>query len=95
MQELWDLFEFEELAEPSEEKTKELLLALSHDAQMGSTRARTIQFHDTVIGQPVVVLVDSGCSASFLAESVASKFSHLQCSPLQASVKIANGHLMR
>jgi len=95
MQELWDLLALEESPDSSEEPTEQLLLALSHDAQMGSQSHRTIQFQGTIHGKPVVVLVDSGSSASFLAASVADQLPHLEHSPVKASVKIANGQLLR
>lgn len=41
------------------------------------------------------MLVDSGSSTSFLAASIASQLPHIQCSPIQPSVKIANGQLLR
>lgn len=73
MKELWDLLALEELPNTNEEETTDqLLLALSHDAQMGSQGHQTIQFRGVVHGKPVVVLVDSGSSASFLAASIAT-----------------------
>jgi hypothetical protein len=43
MQELWDLLPFEDSIEyPNEEPTEQILLALSHDAQMGSHGTKTI-----------------------------------------------------
>ena len=95
MQELWDLLALEELPESSEEPAEQLLLALSHDAQMGSHSHRTIQFQGTIHGKSVVVLVDSGSSSSFLAASVADQLPHLPRSPVTVSVKIANGQLLR
>lgn len=45
MQELWDLLPFEDSIEsPDKEPTEQILLALSHDAQMGSHGTKTIQF---------------------------------------------------
>lgn len=71
MQELRDLLALDEFQEsPEEEQAEQILLALSHDAQMGSHSVRTIQFQGTVYGKPVVVLVDSGSSSSFLAASI-------------------------
>jgi hypothetical protein len=96
MQEVWDLFALEELSEPNDtEATDQILLALSHDAQMGSNSVRTIQFQGTVHGKPVVVLVDSGSSSSFLAASVVEQLPHLRRIPVTASVKIANGQILR
>jgi hypothetical protein len=60
IQELWDLLALDELPESSaENQTKQVLLALSHDAQRGSQGIKTIQFNGAVHGRPVVVLVDS------------------------------------
>ena len=95
MQELWDAFELDEIEQSPDEPSEQLLLALSHDAHKGLAGSRTIQFQGCVHGIPVVVLVDSGSSASFLAAAIASKLPHLPRSPLQANVKIANGHLMQ
>lgn len=45
MQELWDLLALEEIPNPPEEAPAEqLMLALYHDAQMGSNSSKTIQF---------------------------------------------------
>lgn len=96
MQELWDLLALDELPEsPKEEPAEQILLALSRDAQMGSHSVRTIQFQGSIHGEPVVVLVDSGSSSSFLAASVVDQLPHLQTVPATASVKIANGQLLR
>jgi hypothetical protein len=95
MQEVWDLFQLEELPEPTEEPVEQLNLAISHDAHMGSQGPRTIQFQGSIQGQSIVVLIDSGSSASFLAESIASRLPELTRTALTASVKIANGQLLR
>lgn len=62
---------------------------------MGSNSSHTIQFKGNIHGQEIVVLVDSGSSTSFLAASVASRLPHLPRTALSASVKIANGQLLR
>lgn len=95
IQEMRELFNVEEPEDSPEAPTEQLLLALSHDARMVSHGHRTIRFHGTIAGQPIVVLVDSGSSASFLAASVADLFPQLPRSPISASVKIANGELLR
>lgn len=95
MQEVWDLFHLEELPESPEEPTEQLNLAISHDARMGSQGPRTIQFQGSVHGLSVVVLLDSGSSASFLAESVTNRLPQLPRIALTALVKIANGQILR
>lgn len=78
-----------------DEAGEHLLLALSHDARMGSQGHRTIRFHGTLLGHPIVVLVDSGSLASFIADLVAVRFPKLPRVPVSAKVKIANGQLLR
>ena len=69
------------------------MLALSHEARMGSHSHRTIRFHGIIQGLPIVVLLDSG-SSSFLAASIADQLPQLCRVPLKATAKIANGQLM-
>lgn len=45
-------------------------------------------------GLAVTVLVDSGSSASFIAATVAAQLPQLQRTPLEASVKVANGQIL-
>lgn len=90
-----NFFNVEDPEDSPETPTEQLLLALSHDARMGSHGHHTIRFHGNMVGHPIVVLVDSGSSASFLAASVAELFPHMPRSPMSASVKIANGQLLR
>jgi hypothetical protein len=95
MLEVWDLFQLEDVLEQPEEPTKQLNLAISHDAHMGSQGPGTIQFQGTVHGQSVVVLIDSGSSTSFLADSVANRLPQLPRTAMFAAVKIANGQILR
>jgi hypothetical protein len=101
MHEVWELFSRRESSdtidnhsEVTEPEPEQLLLALSHDARMGSHGHRTIQFQGLIHGHAVVILVDSGSSSSFIAASVASKLPQLLQVPLKAAVKIANGQLL-
>ena len=94
MQEVWDFFNIEPASEDTDEPDEQLLLALSHDARMGSHGQRTIWFHSTVHGLSVVVLIDSGSSSSFLAASIVDQLPQLAQVPVKASVKIANGLIL-
>ena len=94
MQEVWDFFNIEPASKDTDESDEQLLLALSHDARMGSHGQRTIRFHGTVHGLSVVVLIDSGSSSSFLAASIADQLPQLAQVPVKASVKIANGQIL-
>jgi hypothetical protein len=102
MQEVWNLFQLEEVPDNTEEEQdspvdqpEHLFLALSSDALRGTQGRQTIQFHGKVQGLPVTVLIDSGNSASFLAASVAEQLPQLLRTLLTASVKVANGHLLQ
>jgi hypothetical protein len=89
------LFQLEDVLEQPEEPTKQLNLAISHDAHMGSQGPHTIQFQGTVHGQSVVVLIDSGSSTSFLANSVGNCLPQLPRTAMFVAVKIANGQILR
>lgn len=98
---MWDLFHLEAFSElPEEEQespgesSEQLFLALSSDAQRGSHGRQTIQFNGSIHGLSITVLINPGSSASFLAASVAAQLPQLHCSPMNASVKVANGHLL-
>jgi hypothetical protein len=95
MQEIWELFNIEDPEDLSEDTIEQLLLALSHDARMGSHGHRTIRFHGSISGHPIVVLVDFGSLASFLATSIADCLPMLPRAPTTAGVKIANGQLLQ
>lgn len=95
MQEVWDLLAIDDSSELPDESSEQLLLALSHEARVGSQGPRTIQFHGEIQGHKIVVLVDSGSSASFLAASLAAQFPQLQQTPFSAAVRIANGHILQ
>ncbi|CAD6266826.1 unnamed protein product [Miscanthus lutarioriparius] len=95
IQEIWDMFSIDEPVEMAVDATEQLLLALSHDARMGSQTHRTISFNGSIQGMHIVVLVDSGSSVSFLSASVADALPQLPRVPMSAYVKVANGQLLR
>lgn len=94
MQEVMEFFHIEPTSEDTDDADEQLLLALSHDACTGSHGQCTIRFHGTVYGLPVVMLIDSG-SSSFLAASIADQLPQLARVPVKASVKIANGQIIK
>lgn len=94
IQEIWDMLCMDDQTETTDDSTEQLCLALSHDARMGSQTHRTISFSGSIQGTPIVVLVDSGSSVSFLSSSVAALFPQLPRAPMLASVKVANGQLL-
>lgn len=94
MQEVFELLSIEQSDDNEEDSAEQLCLAISHDARMGSNGHRTIRFHDTFHNLPVVVLMDSGSSSSFLVASIADQLPQLAHVPAQAPVKIANGQIL-
>jgi hypothetical protein len=82
MEEFWDALVTDDIPDSPDEHSKEQSFALSLDARLGSMGGRTIQFHGSIHGSPVIILVDSGSSASFLADSIASKLPLLKRTPL-------------
>jgi hypothetical protein len=81
--------------EAPEALDEQLFLAISHEAQQGSTGRCTIQFLSSINNISITVLVDSGSLASFLATSVADQLPHLQRVPMQAAIKIVNGQILQ
>jgi hypothetical protein len=54
---------------------KQLFLALPKTAVNGAPAARTIQFHGTLQGLPLSILIDSGSSSSFVSAKIAKQLS--------------------
>jgi len=48
MQEVWDFFSIEQSTNDVEDSNAQLVLALSHEARMGSHSHRTIWFHGII-----------------------------------------------
>jgi hypothetical protein len=101
MQEIWDLFQLSVVSEEQSDDIeatdtpdKQLFLPISSEAQRGSNGHHTIQFLGSIGNIPVIVLVDSGSSASFLATSIADQLPHLPRAPMTTKVKIANGNIL-
>lgn len=95
MQEVWDLLSPEDVTSTSEVVSEQLLLAISQDALQGCTGPKTIQFQGKLLRQSILILVDSGSSASFLGLAVAARLPQLNQTSISASVKVANGEVMQ
>jgi hypothetical protein len=50
LQEIWDFLNIDEPAEFAEDSPEQLLLAISHDARMGSQSHRTMRFNGSIKG---------------------------------------------
>lgn len=66
------MLSIEQSKDTLEDSLQQLFLALSHDARMGSNGHRTIRFHG-IQGIPIVILLDSWSSSSFLVASIANQ----------------------
>lgn len=93
---IWDAFQDTDTSEPSSPSGAEaqLFLAISKAAIQGVQSARTIQFQGSILGLSVLVLIDSGSSASFTSESVAARLSGISVEPVLSSVQVAGGTLL-
>lgn len=71
------------------------LLALSVHAIQGTTVAQTMHLQDVIQGYAVLILVDSGCSCSFISSSVVSHLLDLLQLHVFFQVKVANGQTLQ
>jgi hypothetical protein len=71
------------------------LLSLSAYATEGTQGKKTIRLHGLLKKQEILILVDSGSSATFISNSVVTAL-HLPTTPiLEATVKQADGSLLQ
>jgi hypothetical protein len=93
LEELWELIEDKSstnevdtgLSPPGE------LLSLSLSAVSGIPSRRTIQFSGECQGHPIVLLVDSGSSHSFVSSTLAGQLSGISPLPHPVTVQVADG----
>lgn len=74
--------------------SEQVFLALSKAVNGGAPAVRTVQFEGSVCGHPVLVLIDSRSSTSFISKSVAVKLSSVQLKPISSSVQVAGGGIL-
>ena len=72
----------------------QLFIALSAEALAGSDGPRTMRFEGTILDIPLLILVDSGSSHSFLSSAVAAQLPGVQQLSDAISVQVANGNVM-
>lgn len=74
----------------AETEPEEACCCLSSDAT-GRSGTKTLQFSGLFLGHPIMILVDSGSSASFISHQFTSQMSisTTHCQPV--SVRVANG----
>lgn len=95
---LWESLSDDEhnsASEPTSGPDEQLCLSLSKAASSGSPASRTIRFQGSIAGIPVVLLLDSGSSTSFISSAVASQLIQFKTVPQQAHVQIAGGGFLQ
>lgn len=92
--EVWDLIP-EEDQEESENKSLEpgeqLFVAISEAASLGVEAPCTIRFVGTIQNKPLLILVDSRSSQSFLSQQVIQGLEGLSPLAVPVQVRVANG----
>lgn len=89
-----ELCESPPLSPDNDSAPEQLFLARSKAAAGSSTSVRTIQFEGSVGGHPVLILLDSGSSVSFISNAVAAKLSGVQLHQVTSTVKVAGGGVL-
>lgn len=93
MQEVWELFNIEELGACSgvEQPTEDLLfLAISSEAMSGGETKKSMQLMG-MMQHSVHILIDSGSTSSFASQHVVDQLSNFVISPSHVKVQVANG----
>ncbi|CAD6270807.1 unnamed protein product [Miscanthus lutarioriparius] len=95
---LWDSFsEIEPQSEDarSPAAATQLFLAISKAAVQGVHSTRAIRMQGSVMGQPVLILLDSSSSTSFISESVAAKLTGVISLPSPSQVQVTGGSCLQ
>jgi len=95
-----DIWDSEEVAEcpplsPKDDSAPEqLYLALSKAAAGASMVVHTMKFEGSTGGHRVLILLDSGSSASFISKSVAAKLTDVQHKAIASTDKVVGGGVL-
>lgn len=97
LEELYALFSTEDTVDSpaTEEDEEQLCHCLSADAASFVTSVKALQFIGQIHQLPILILLDSGCSTSFISQDLVTRLSVLpvQCKPF--SVTVLNGETMQ
>jgi hypothetical protein len=93
VEELWQFMNFSDDEDQSVDQAPEELhmLNISQAAISGTDSLNTIRFLGHIAGMEILVLLDSGSSASFISDHVAAHLPHVQAMAKPLLVHIANG----
>jgi hypothetical protein len=80
--------------EPIQAHPDQLFLALSKSAVSGAPAPRTIQFRGTLEGIPLIILIDSGSSSSFVNDKIVQQLSSQIVSTKPTTVHVAGGSIL-
>ena len=98
MQEVLELFTLTEaITKPDDVSPAEgqMFLIILQESISGVAGPRTMQFAGLIQDMPIVVLVDSGSTTSFLSTHVADKLQSVTLSPASYKVQVANGDILQ
>ena len=71
-----------------------MFLVISQESISGVAGPRTMQFAGFIQDIPIVVLIDSGSTTSFLSTHVADKLQPVALSPASYRVQVTNGDIL-
>ncbi|WVZ53785.1 hypothetical protein U9M48_004681 [Paspalum notatum var. saurae] len=95
LQEVFELFQLDSVSDSEQEVASELeeqvFLALSEAAVTGSEPPRTLRLWGQIQSIPILILIDSGSSSTFLSQKIADQLSGVTELALPLSVRVANG----
>lgn len=97
LQEVLDLFQLDsDVASEHDiaEVSSHLCITLSVAVVSGVTSPRTMCLHGVIQKLPVLVLVDSGSSHTFISAQIASQLQGVALLPEPMTVRVANGHTL-
>jgi hypothetical protein len=96
VQELLDLFSIDDMEKlfATAEDSEQLFLALSKEATSGCEGPRTMRLQESIMGVPVMLLVDSGSSHTFINQSLLPYLNHLQTQTIDVQVQVASGEVL-
>jgi hypothetical protein len=97
VQEIWDLFQMEEEFDSQSicsDQESQINLILSKEAISPGGASRTLKFLGDLQGTPIIILIDSGCSHSFVNDKMTPILSGLSGMSHSVMVQVANGQIL-